>query len=336
MRRAVVAAVACVVLTGACSGSGPLDGGTGAGPGGPTVTNSAGESVTLDEAPRRVVTDAQTAAALWGYGVRPAALIGVLVDDPATLGDVDPTGIPTVGGGFEVDLEGLAALQPDLIIASEYLCGVTFGRNAEDPARVAPFAPEINRIAPCVGVSTGPGVLAQLALYADLAAALGGDPADPRIAADRESFEAVGDRIRELARQRPEIDVVAFSGSGTNVYALRALPQGRAPVRAEDPGFRYLADELGVRVTGPDSSTESFVPISPEQFTAYPADVVFVNTNARTGAGPAQFATWNQVPAVAAGQVATFDDYRPTTYAAWSAWMSDQVVPALRDAADLG
>src|SRR5690606_8929898 len=84
-----------------------------------TYTGGDGKTVTVDHLPTRIIAHANAAAALIPLGIRP---IGIYVDsavaDDKSLAGLDLAGIEIVGEAWgEIDVEKVALLQPDLIIA---------------------------------------------------------------------------------------------------------------------------------------------------------------------------------------------------------------------------
>lgn len=84
-----------------------------------TYTDGAGKTITLPEAPKRIVAHANSAAALIPLGIRPVAIyVDSAVADDVSLRGIDLTGIEIIGEAWgEIDIEKLAAIAPDLIIA---------------------------------------------------------------------------------------------------------------------------------------------------------------------------------------------------------------------------
>src|SRR6478609_8994023 len=85
-------------------------------------TDDLGQTVELDQAPVRVAAYGDAAAALWNFGVTPVAIFtwSDPVEDMMFDGlDLDDTEV--VGSTYgEINLEQLAAAQPDIIVATSY------------------------------------------------------------------------------------------------------------------------------------------------------------------------------------------------------------------------
>jgi len=113
MARTIRLWVGLVVLA-ALALSAPLTLAQGEGP--RTVTGFMGRSVTLEQAPARVVgMSASINEMLFAIGVTPVGATEGM-DYPPAAAD-----LPTFGSGYQPDLEALAALEPDLIIANAQL-----------------------------------------------------------------------------------------------------------------------------------------------------------------------------------------------------------------------
>lgn len=81
-----------------------------------TITDFMGRQVTLDAPPQRVVgMSASISEMLFAIGVEPVGVTTGMDFPPAAAS------LPTFGTGYQPDLEALAALEPDLIIANGQL-----------------------------------------------------------------------------------------------------------------------------------------------------------------------------------------------------------------------
>ncbi len=81
-----------------------------------TITDAMGRQVTLDTAPQKVVgLSASITDMLFAIGVTPVGVTEGITFPP------EATTLPTFGTGYQLDLEALAALEPDLIVANAQL-----------------------------------------------------------------------------------------------------------------------------------------------------------------------------------------------------------------------
>ena len=117
-----------------------------------TFTDDKGVTVTLPEAPKTVVIDVNAAAALWDFGVRPAAVFGWLANPEGNFGaaggNIDPTQVKIIGDGSgeTIDVEALVALQPDLVVTLTFApdeptdyWSLVPGTNLEQVQQIAPI-----------------------------------------------------------------------------------------------------------------------------------------------------------------------------------------------------
>ncbi len=104
--------------------------------GGPrTITDFMGRQVTLDSAPQKVIgMSGSINEMLFAIGVTPVG-VTVAMDFPP-----EAANLPSIGSGYQPDLEALAALTPDLIIADGQL-------NAQ-------FLDQLEAIAPTIALMT--------------------------------------------------------------------------------------------------------------------------------------------------------------------------------------
>jgi iron complex transport system substrate-binding protein len=127
--RLVVAIASIAVVAAACSeqtSAGPTgDGSPTASDTTWTFTDARGETITLPEKPERIVAWQDNIAALWDYGIRPVAYWGwqTLEDNPALKGE-DVSGIKNITEDpttYNIDLEKLASLDPDLVVTYHFV-----------------------------------------------------------------------------------------------------------------------------------------------------------------------------------------------------------------------
>lgn len=272
-----LAAAAAVVLLAAC-GSAPEDEAApdesvteATAPDGFTFTDDRGETVELDEVPDVVVAQSAAAGGLWEYGVVAAGVFGPLrrsdgTTDP-TLGRADPDDFTSLGEvDSQINLEALAALQPDLIVTQLWSKDDWWGI---DPNQVD----ELEQIAPLVGIRVDERTADEpLARYAELAEALGADP--DVVAAGRAEFDEAAAGLEAALATQPDLELVAASGSTTEMYV------------AWPPGFPDLAlfQELGMQLVVPEEHPTSggfWETLSWEDAGRYPADVILAD--ARNG-----------------------------------------------------
>ncbi|MEO7223017.1 MAG: hypothetical protein ABIY37_11130, partial [Devosia sp.] len=133
-----------------------------------TYVDGGGKTVTLPDAPKRIVAHANVAAGLIPLGIRP---VGIYVDGPVkddlSLRGLDLTGIEILGEAWgEIDIEKLATVQPDIIIAEYWPLEEAYSGmepNAADGSL-------IEQIAPVAGPAQGKSIETLIGDYEKLAA----------------------------------------------------------------------------------------------------------------------------------------------------------------------
>lgn len=120
-RRQFLAGVTAAALLAGCGNDSSTSEGS-AGPVGWSFTDDRGETITLPARPQRIAMQEDAAGALLPFGIRPIAVFGndLITESPQFEG-IDITGIEQFGAEYGViDLERLAALDPDLIVVPLY------------------------------------------------------------------------------------------------------------------------------------------------------------------------------------------------------------------------
>jgi iron complex transport system substrate-binding protein len=311
LRAAVAAllALGLVALAACGDDDGTASAGTDDGGGEWTYTDGSGRETRLEERPERIVAHANAAAALLAFGIRP---VGIYADSPiaADLGlrDDDLEGIEIVGEEWGViNVEAVAALQPDLIVAEwwpveEAYSGLEEGTGAASQ--------QLTEIAPIVGVAQGPSIHEMIEGYEDLAERLGADLDDPEVTAARDGFEAALERFQAAVAAAPDLSVLAVSPDTESLYV--AVPEHSAE----------LSDlaSWGLDLVVPDSPDEGFEyweTLSWENADKYQADLLIVDERSypeNLALAEAQ-PTWTLLQAAAHDAVAIWPAYWVRTYA---------------------
>lgn len=310
--RSLVLAVSLLLLA-ACSATAAQDAGGQASPASSewSYTNSYGHTVTLPEAPKVIVVDSYSAASLWPYGIRPAGIFGHgLAKDapPGGLGDADLSTMKVVGTGSELDIEALAALQPDLVIGFGNTEATNDGWTWWDEE----VAKKATAIAPFVGIKfSDQPVVDVITEYETLAKALGADLTSDAVVTAKTNFETAQQSVRTTMAAKPELTAIGLNGTTAIVWT--GGPK-LAPIA--------LLNELGLKTVGPDDEDSAWWgEISWEKVPDYPADVILAYT-ASTQAF-AEAPVYAKLPAVKAGQVVGWDDKMPFTYAQYATWLNE-------------
>lgn len=325
-RRFLAAATAAGLLT-ACGSDGTSS------PAAPatrpwTFTDDRGIEVTRPSPPTRIVTNDQAGAALTSLGMRPVGIFSSApTDQNPILEGVDLTGIESLGEIYgEINVEKLAALAPDLVV-------VPFDPRQDGPPFgfvEGPVADQVQTIAPIIAIDGIKDPVEVLMRFAELAAALGANLQAPAVAAARKHFEDAGAALRAAVAAKPDLLAVALYAS---------LTEGISFCRpATFPGLRQL-QQLGLELVVPEGAAADinedfasffFDSVSLELANKYPADLILLDADT----APEDIAgvpTWAALPAVQAGQIASFRRLGSWTYEQ-NAREIEGITTAVRDA----
>jgi iron complex transport system substrate-binding protein len=308
-RRQLLGAAGAALLLAACGGDDDDAGDAGAEAGGsPTsgattaerpsattapaaglaFTDDRGETVMFESRPARVVAWQTLVPALVELGITPVGVIAFndLTTNPGFIdaGVVTDDLVAVSTSYGEVDIEALAALRPDVILTYDLggplLQGFTDDATQELAGQVAPF----------LALDSSADVETGIARMEELAAFLGADLAAPRLVDATGSFDAAVTELTALAAERPALRV-AFGGPAEQ--GLFVAPIGSYP---ELRFYRSLGLDV---VDGPEDAVVSW-----ELAPSVDADVFLIDdrTTPDELAAFDAVATWNVIPAVAAGQ----------------------------------
>jgi iron complex transport system substrate-binding protein len=246
----------------ACSTSAPETPGTG----GWSYTDDLGRTVTLDERPTRIAGLTDVVASLWNYGIQPVAAFGYTgISHDERFAGRDLSGVAELGPMYgQIDLETLAAADPDLIVTHAY--PVDAAGTIDQQAPLYGFADLAQqeaaaRIAPIVAITMDGSAVQVIDRTAQLALALGADPAI--VTGARADYDAAADRLRAAATSGLQVLVVA-------AYPAEGFYVAKAP---DDPTLTAFAD-LGVRFVDPGGTAYYWEIVSWENVGSLPADVV--------------------------------------------------------------
>jgi iron complex transport system substrate-binding protein len=246
----------------ACSTSAPATTGTGTW----SFTDDLGHTVTLDERPTRIAGLTDVVASLWNYGIKPVAAFGYTgISQDKRFAGRDLSGVAELGPMYgQIDLEALAAADPDLIVTHAY--PVDAAGTIDPNAPLYGFADLAQqeaaaRIAPIVAIRMDGSAVQVIDRTAQLALALGADPA--AVTGARAEYDAAADRLRTAAGSGLQILVVA-------AYPAEGFYVAKAP---DDPTLTAFAD-LGVRFVDPGGTGYYWQPVSWENVGSLPADIV--------------------------------------------------------------
>jgi len=274
-----------------------------------SFTDGSGQTVTLDEVPADLVMHASSAAALIPLGIRPVALFAdqPVADDPQLRG-LDLDGIEIVGEQWgQVNIEAVAALDPDLIVAEYW--PIEGGYSGMEEGSTHDLMTDI---APVVGVEQGPSVAAMIRDYERFAESLGADPDAPDIAAERARFEDAVEAFTDALEAKPDLTVLAVSPSPEALYV--AVPSGSAELSD------FVSWGMHVIEPEPDPAFPYWETLSWENAATYQADLIIVDDRrGDTGLAAAlEQPTWQLLDAAAAGAIADWPAFWLRNYTAYA------------------
>jgi iron complex transport system substrate-binding protein len=246
----------------ACSTSAPETTGTGSW----SFTDDLGRTVTVDERPTRIAGLTDVVASLWNYGIKPVAAFGYTgISQDKRFADRDLSGVAELGPMYgQIDLEALAAADPDLIVTHAYPVDSAGTIDPQTPLYgFTDLAQQeaVARIAPIVAITMDGSAVQVIDRTAQLALALGADPAV--VTGARAEYDAAADRLRAAATAGLQVLVVA-------AYPAEGFYVAKAP---DDPTLTAFAD-LGVRFVDPGGTRYFWQIVSWENVGSLPADVV--------------------------------------------------------------
>ncbi|MCF3960846.1 ABC transporter substrate-binding protein [Streptomyces fuscigenes] len=249
-------------------------------------TDDRGLRVTAPSRPERFVAYIQAGATLWDHGLRPEGLFGSHHDgaaqDPAKAGGLPLEEIRSFGSGSGVDLDGLLAAAPDLVVAVTYGGDQVYGLDPDTAKHLGEQVPLV-----VLDVGTSRSLAALRDRFADLARALGARPGATETG--QAELARAQERLRTLAARTARPRVLALSAAGAETaYLARA---------AAWPDLRALRD-LGVALTGPgDDAGGNWRTVEWEEAAALRPDIVLadVRTNAASAERLAGSAGWREI-----------------------------------------
>lgn len=318
---------ATTVACGDDSSDDSTDDAAASGDGGAVTVEHALGTTTIDGPVERVValgpTDLDAALAL-GAPVVGAASSGLGDGVPpwtdAAEGAADVTVLEVSGDASSVDLEEVAALEPDLILAATYY-------------DVDAVYENLSQIAPTTAYEDGPIVDTWQQVTAQVGTALGEDDAATALVGEVEG------RLAALGEENPELE-------GRTLTIGYVMPDAVQALRDPDDVMMTVPGALGLGLSDgvlalPEG--ESFaVPVSYEQLDALDADILALYDGGDTGAREALEGSplYPSLAAVERGAVVDLDDdqffalRQPTVLSV--PYIIESVAPALAEAAAAG
>ncbi|MGE7385492.1 ABC transporter substrate-binding protein [Streptomyces sp. NPDC004126] len=307
-RRGLVAAGGALGLVAALTACGGNDkakdaeggkGGTAAASGAWSFKDDLDKTASAKSTPKNIVAYTGTAAALYDYGVQVKGVFGPtkLADgkpDPMA-GSMDISKVEILGNVYdEFNVEKYAALKPELLATNTWDGTYWYVPEASKD--------KILKLAPAAAIGVGDKASMDKALErtADLAKSLGADLNSKKAADAKARFDAASAKVREAVKANPGIKVLVGSGADQLFYV--STPKTSADLKYfESLGVEFVSPEQDK--LDPQGFYES---LSWENAGKYKADVVLLDNRTQALQPEALKAkpTWNELPAVKAGQVA--------------------------------
>ncbi|SEL98759.1 ABC transporter substrate-binding protein [Streptacidiphilus jiangxiensis] len=292
---ALLAACGSSSRSGSASADAKSSGSTTTGPW--RFTDDRGTTVALPQAPTRVVAYTGTAAALHDFGATDR-IVGVFGPTRLADGKADPmagrldVGRLTVLGNAwgEFDLEKYAALRPQLLVTDMWLPGQLWYVPDASKDKIA-------ALAPTAGITIAKVQLPEpLARHEQLAGLLGADLRAASVVSAKQRFQQAVETLRRTAKARGGLKVLAASAGADLLYVSDPSVY---------PDLSYYRS-LGVELIAPKQVKGGFFEsLSWENADKYGADLILLDS--RSSALQAKDLTgkptWQQLPAVKAGQV---------------------------------
>jgi len=287
-----------------------------------TYTDGTGQTITLDTMPERIVASADAAAGLIPLGIRP---VGIYADSPIAeskpLQGLDLTGIEIVGQAWgEIDIEKVAALQPDIVIAEYWPLDAGWSGGE---AISGPDSP-LRALAPITGPAQGESILTLIHDYETLAESLGADLGAPDVVADRAAFETALEDFKAAVAAKPDLSVLAVWAGSDALYV------------AATAGAAELMDFAGwgLNLITPEVADDRgyWETLSWENADKYQPDLVIVDNRSPATLETAQAQpTWPTIKAVAAGAVADWPAFWLRNYRSYAEAL-DELTAAIETA----
>ena len=267
MKRLPVAIAALALLTLSACGSSSDDAESNAW----TFTDDRGTKISLDSTPKRIVAQSSLAAGLKDLGIDVVGTFGPLTLkdgslDPQAAG-LDPDKITDVTAGGEygsLNLEKLAALDPDLIVTNMYLPPELWYINDATAKKVA-------KLAPILAVDfKDDSLIESIEDVQRVGAKLGADLDSSEVVQAREDFDAASSRLTDVGGELGDRKILVASATKELLYAAD-------PVRF--PDIDYYVDALKLPVIAAESKAGAYwEELSWENADKYDADIVMVDT----------------------------------------------------------
>lgn len=319
-RRGVLGAGGALGIGGLLTACGGEDSGAKSSDGGTdwSFKDDRGTTAKAGKTPRRIVAYIGAAAALHDFGVECTGVFGPTKlkngEPDVQAGDVDVDKVTILGNTWgEFSIEKYAKLRPDLLVSTMNV-SPTLWYVPEESAK------KITSLAPTVGILTGKSSLTKvIGRFGELAESLGADLKAEKVTAAKKRFEAASETLRKsakAAKARGGIKVMAVAAQADLLYVGNP---------ADFTDLRHYAD-LGIEFVTPTKTAKAgfFQELGWENADTYGADLILVDQrtgNLQPGELKKSKPTWAKLPAVKAGQVASWSNEAQFSHAGYAPLM---------------
>ena len=282
-----------------------------------SFTDDLGTTVELAARPERVAGLNDVVSSLWNYGIPPVATFGqTSAADDVQFEGRDLSGVEIVGESYgAIDLEALAATDPDLIVTTVYPVDSEGTLDETQPLyglESLEQQEQLEQIAPVVAIAWRGSAADVIERTAELAESLGADMDGGEVSAARQDYEDASAALTEAA------------SSGVTVLPVAAYPdEGFYMAKAPDDPSLHLYADLGVQFLDPGGDGYFWETAGWEDVPQYASDVILYSLRgAMTPEEMAGRPTYALLPAAQAGQVHPWE-YVGMDYAAQAAYMEE-------------
>lgn len=270
-----------------------------------SFTDDAGVTISLPETPQRVIAYVNLAAALDDFGAKPFGYFGQPLRPDGTretiAGDMDLEGMASVGPDYGAfDIEALVTDDIDLIVTDMWETPPTFWGLEPDAIE------QIEAVSPILNLwFINQPVTKTIERVGEVAAALGADPDNPQVAADRDAFLAAEADLKAAIAAKPGLKVAFASGTPDDAFYI-----GNPKVNAD---LIYFAS-LGLDIVAPEDQSGFFEQLSWEEAGRYPVDLLIMDDR-----------QWSSTPEELIEKVPTFAALPAVKAGAYGPWTSEWV-----------
>ncbi|MFJ2774249.1 ABC transporter substrate-binding protein [Streptomyces sp. NPDC087300] len=274
-----------------------------------------GKTASTGRRPKNIVAYIGAAAALHDLGIECTGVFGPTKlkngEPDAQAADIDVDKVTVIGNTWgQFNIEKYAALEPDLLISTMNVAPTLWYVPQES-------AEKITSLAPSIGILTARSSLTHvIGRFTELAASLGADLKAAQVTAAKKRFEAASETLRKAAKD-------AKARGGIKVMAIAAQAPLLYVGNPDDfTDLRYYKS-LGVEFVTPAKAAKPgfFEELAWENADAYDADLILVDRrtgNLQPAALKKSKPTWAKLPAVRAGQVASWTNEAQFSHAGFA------------------